>query len=54
MPLPAFACREQPNSCKKGLVVFGFHVAGLEGKPPNLAIYLIKAWMFFNAVARSG
>jgi hypothetical protein len=53
IPLSAFVRREQTDPCKKGLVVFGFHVVGLEGESPNLAIHLIKAWMFFNATTRS-
>ena len=51
IPLPTFTGRKHLNPFKNGLLVFTFHVVGLEGKPPNLAIHLIKAGMFFNAIA---
>ena len=52
IPLPTFTGRKHLNPFKNGLFVFTFHVVDLEGKPPNLAIHLIKAWMLFNAIAR--
>ena len=51
IPLPTFTCRKHLNPFKNGLLVFAFYIVGLEGKPANLAIHLIKAWMFFNTVA---
>jgi hypothetical protein len=53
IPLPTLALGKHPDAFKKGLVVFAFHVVGLEGEPPNLPIHLIKVWMFFNTAAGS-
>lgn len=51
VPLPSVAGRKQLDTLKSSLVIFTFHIVGLEDPSPDLPIDLVKAGMFFNATA---
>lgn len=51
VPLPPAAVGKHFDALKSSLVIFTNYVVGLEGKPPDFPIHLVKAGMFFNATA---
>jgi hypothetical protein len=54
VPLFASAGGKQADPGKQGRLARAFYVVGLEGKPPDLAIYLIEGGVFFKTTTRLG